>query len=186
MPEPAIRAVAIYCGSRTGHGESHRALAATVGRLLALAGVSVVYGGGSVGLMGVVARAALAHGGRVVGIIPHFLDALEVGQEGLTEMIRVETMHERKWLMLQKADAVLALPGSIGTLDELLEVITWRELKLHDKPIYLLGPDDYWAPFVALLQHIDANGFAPADLFDLFAVLPDCASLAAALNLPSG
>lgn len=182
--EGRFGAVAIYCGSRTGHHPSHGLLAEQVGALLAGAGVTIVYGGGSVGLMGLTARAALAAGGRVVGVIPHFLDALEVGQPGLSEMIRVETMHERKWLMLQRADAVLALPGSIGTLDELLEVITWRELGLHDKPIFLLGPDGYWAPFVALLRHIDAHGFAPPDLFSLFTPLPDLAALRHGFGLP--
>jgi uncharacterized protein (TIGR00730 family) len=168
MSNPAL---AVYCGSRTGHNPAFHLLAQSLGEALAKRGITMVYGGGGVGLMGITARACLAAGGKVVGVIPHFLYAWEVGQEGLSQMIKVETMHERKALMLDQSDAVVAIPGGIGTLDELIEVITWRELKIHAKPVYLLGPEDYWQPFLALLKHIQVQGFAPDHLFNLFEVV---------------
>ena len=172
-----ITSLLVFCGSRTGHDPAHAELAATLGKLLAERGITLVYGGGGVGLMGVMARAALASGGSVVGIIPTTLMTAEIAQAGLTEMIVVDTLHERKALMHARADAILAIPGSIGTLDELFESMTWRELGIHDKPIWLLGPGGYWDPLVALLAHLDTTGFAPPDLARLTAVLPDLAAL---------
>ncbi|GGE03120.1 hypothetical protein GCM10011529_06980 [Polymorphobacter glacialis] len=128
--------------------------------------------------MGITARAVLAGGGNVVGIIPEALMTAEIAQAGLTEMHVVTTLHERKALMHLRADAILALPGSIGTLDELFESITWRELGIHDKPVWLLGANDYWAPLLFLLQHIADQGFAPPDLARLAENLPDLAALA--------
>jgi uncharacterized protein (TIGR00730 family) len=168
MAHPAL---AVYCGSRTGHNPAFQRLAQDLGREMAKRQIPLVYGGGGVGLMGITARACLADGGYVTGVIPHFLYAWEVGQEGLSEMIKVETMHERKALMLDKSAAVVAIPGGIGTLDELIEAMTWRELKIHKKPIYLLGPEQYWQPFLDLLRHIQAQGFAPDHLFDLIEVV---------------
>ena len=159
-----IDALLVFCGSRTGHDPAHAKLAEALGALLAARGVTLVYGGGGVGLMGIMARAALAGGGRVIGIIPRTLMTAEIAQAGLTEMIAVETLHERKALMHARADAILAIPGSIGTLDELFESMTWRELGIHDKPIWLLG-------------HLDTAGFAPPDLGRLTTLLPDLAAL---------
>lgn len=176
-----ITSLLVFCGSRTGHDPAHAALAAAVGALLAGHGVTLVYGGGGVGLMGVMARACLAGGGRVIGIIPRTLMTAEIAQAGLTEMHVVETLHERKALMHARADAILALPGSIGTLDELFESMTWRELGIHAKPIWLLGDNGYWAPLVALLSHLAREGFAPPDLDRLALALPDLPSLAARL-----
>lgn len=177
----AIKSVCLFCGSREGTDPAHAALSEAFGRLLADRGVTLVYGGGGIGLMGRAARAAMAGGGRTVGIIPDFLGTAEIAQTGLTELHVVATLHARKMLMHDRADAIVALPGSIGTLDELFEAITWRELGLHSKPIWLIGPPGYWAPFMALLRHLDTQGFAPADLFDLVEELPDLDALAARL-----
>jgi len=176
-----ISSLLVFCGSRTGHDPAHAALAAAVGTLLAVRDVTLVYGGGGVGLMGIMARACLAGGGRVIGIIPRTLMTAEIAQSGLTEMHVVETLHARKALMHARADAILALPGSIGTLDELFESMTWRELGIHAKPIWLLGDNDYWAPLLALLEHLAHQGFAPPDLDRVAVALPDLPSLAARL-----
>ncbi|GGI84374.1 cytokinin riboside 5'-monophosphate phosphoribohydrolase [Polymorphobacter multimanifer] len=172
-----IQSLLLFCGSRPGHDPAHAALAAELGTLLAVRGVTLVYGGGAVGLMGIAARASMAAGGRVVGIIPRLLMTSEIAQAGLAEMLVVETLHERKALMHARADAILAIPGSIGTLDELFESLTWRELGIHDKPIWLLGDNGYWAPLTTLLGHIAAEGFAPPDLDRLAQPLPGLAAL---------
>lgn len=173
-----IRSLCLFCGSRPGHDPAHAATADALGRLLAERGVTLVYGGGAVGLMGIAARAAKAAGGSVVGVIPRTLMRDEIAQAGLDELIVVETLHERKALMHLRSDAFLALPGSIGTLDELFEAITWRELSIHAKPIMLLGANGYWRPFTALLRHLDGEGFAPPDLFDIVEELPGLEALA--------
>jgi uncharacterized protein (TIGR00730 family) len=173
-----ISSLCLFCGSRTGIDPSHGALADALGRLLARTSVTLVYGGGAVGLMGVAARAAKAEGGRVIGVIPQCLMRDEIAQSGLDELLVVETLHARKALMHDRSQAFLALPGSIGTLDELFEAVTWRELGIHSKPIWLLGSNGYWAPFMTLLRHLDAQGFAPPDLFDVVEELPDLDTLA--------
>ena len=180
-----IASLLVFCGSRTGHDPAHAELAAGVGVLLAARGTTLVYGGGGVGLMGIMARACLAAGGRVIGIIPRSLMTAEIAQTGLTAMHVTETLHDRKALMHQKADAILALPGSIGTLDELFESMTWRELGLHDKPIWLLGPNAYWEPLTTLLGHLAVEGFGPPHLDRLAVSLPDLAALSQALARPN-
>ena len=181
---PMITSLLLFCGSRAGHDPAQAALATALGGLLARHRVTLVYGGGGVGLMGLAARACLAQGGAVVGIIPRALMTAEIAQAGLTEMHVVETLHERKALMHHRADAIIALPGSIGTLDELFESMTWRELGIHDKPIWLLGANAYWAPLMALLHHLADQGFAPPDLGRLAESLPDLAALARYLPPP--
>ncbi len=176
-----IKTLCLFCGSRAGSDPAHAATATALGTLLGQTGVTLVYGGGGIGLMGLAARAALAAGGRVIGIIPRQLMTAEIAQTGLSEMHVTETLHERKALMHSLSDALIALPGSIGTLDELLESMTWRELGIHDKPIWLLGDNAYWAPFTALMRHLDAQGFAPPDLGRLTETLPDMAALQARL-----
>jgi hypothetical protein len=173
-----IASLCLFCGSRAGRDPAHAATAEALGLLLAERGVKLVYGGGAVGLMGIAARAAKAAGGQVVGVIPRALMREEIAQVGLDELIVVETLHERKALMHRHSDAFIALPGSIGTLDELFEALTWRELAIHAKPILLLGANGYWAPFMALLRHLDAEGFAPDDLFDIVEELPGLEALA--------
>ena len=172
----------LFCGSRSGNDPAHAILARDLGAWCAVQGVRLVYGGGGIGLMGEAARAALAGGGEVVGVIPRLLMREEVAQAGLTEMHVVETLHARKALMHDLADAIVALPGSIGTLDELFETMTWRELGIHAKPIFLLSTTGYWQPFMALLRHLDTEGFAPADLFDLVESLDGLDALAARLR----
>lgn len=173
----AIRSLCLFCGSRPGADPAHAALAEDFGRLLAARGVTLVYGGGAIGIMGLAARAAMAAGGRVEGVIPRFLMTEEIAQRGLAELVITESLHSRKAEMHARADALIALPGGIGTLDELLEAMTWRELGLHDKPIFLLGANGYWAPLVALLRHIAGEGFGPPDLLQLAHPLADLDAL---------
>lgn len=172
-----ISSLLVFCGSRSGHDPAHAALAAALGDLLARRGISLVYGGGGVGLMGIMARASLAAGGHVIGVIPRMLMTAEIAQTGLAELHVVESLHDRKALMHARADAILAIPGGIGTLDELFESMTWRELGIHDKPIWLMGENSYWAPLLVLLGHLSDKGFAPPDLARLAVALPDLAAL---------
>ena len=152
--------VCVFCGSSAGVAEVYRQSAILLGTALGQAGMDLVYGGGHVGLMGIVADAALAAGSRVTGIIPHFLDKFEVGHEGLDELVITETMHGRKKLMYDRADAFVALPGGLGTFDETIEVITWTQLGLSSKPVILVNVDGYWNPFLALIRHSIDKGFA--------------------------
>ena len=151
--------VAVYCGSRFGDRPAYKQAAHTLGRLIAEAGGCVVYGGGRVGLMGTVADAALAAGGRVVGVIPQALMDREVGHANLSELHVVQTMHERKQLMAERADAFIALPGGIGTLEELTEISTWAQLDQHAKPIILCNIENYWEPYLTLLKHMRTERF---------------------------
>jgi uncharacterized protein (TIGR00730 family) len=153
------KSLLLFCGSRSGHDPAHVALAQELGEALAGAGIELIYGGGSLGLMGIAARSALAAGGRVTGIIPSFLDDLEVAQSGLTRLMTVETMHQRKALMWKRSDAVLALPGGIGTIDEVVETMSWNSLKLHQMPIYLMGPGQFWQPFIDMILNLERCGF---------------------------
>jgi uncharacterized protein (TIGR00730 family) len=155
----SIKSVLIFCGSRSGNDPAYSAMAQAIGTALAEAGIEIIFGAGSTGLMGVVGRAGLAAGGKVTGIIPGFLHDLEMAQSGLTKLITVETMHQRKALMWQRCDAVLALPGGIGTIDEVVETMTWNSLKLHHKAIYLMGSGNYWQPFLDLMVHMERCGF---------------------------
>ncbi len=177
-----MTSLCLFCGSRSGSDPAHAASARAFGAWCAANGVRLVYGGGGIGLMGEAARACLAAGGEVVGVIPRLLMREEVAQAGLTAMHVVETLHERKALMHDLSDAVVALPGGIGTLDELFEAMTWRELGIHAKPIFLLGAGGYWQPFVALLAHIAAAGFAPPDLLALAEPVDGLDDLAARLT----
>ena len=155
-----MKMICVYCGSRDGDDPAFAAAAEAMGAGLAARGMGLVYGAGDVGLMGRVATATLAGGAPVVGVIPHHLMALEVGKGDLTEMIAVETMHERKMIMFERADAFVALPGGPGTLDELIELLTWRQLGLHEKPAHLLNLGGYWDPLLALLRNTVDRGFA--------------------------
>src|SRR6185503_522242 len=135
---PAMRSVCVFCGSSSRIADAHRTAAAELGTLIAARGLRLVYGGGRIGLMGVLADAALAAGGEVVGVIPQFLVDLEVAHTGLTELRVVPTMHDRKRAMFELADAFVVLPGGLGTLDETIEIVTWKQLGLHDKPVVLV------------------------------------------------
>ncbi len=155
---PATSALCVFCGS--AHGRTHHpaGTARRLGQACAQAGVTIVTGGGSVGLMGVVADAALAAGGRVIGVIPAFLERAEIAHPGLSEMIVTRDMHARKKRMFDLAHAFVALPGGIGTLDEVVEMLSWRYLGRHDKPVMLLD-SVYWRPLTGLFDHMAAQGF---------------------------
>ena len=153
-----------------------------LGRSLAERGVRLIYGGGSIGLMGVLTQTVLDHGGEVTGVIPEFLMRREVGHPALTELIVVDSMHERKRRMFELADAFAVLPGGLGTIDEAIEIITWQKLGLHAKPIAVLSVGDYWATFEALIEQVIAQGFADAAIRDQFTVTGDVEALLAALE----
>lgn len=155
--------VCIYCGSRPGARRGYAAAAVRLGERLAEARIGIVTGGGRVGLMGVVADAALRAGGEVVGVIPQALVDLEVGHTGLTDLHVVQTMHERKALMAHLSGAFVALPGGLGTLEEIAEALTWAQLGIHAKPCAFLDADGYYAPLVDWMDHAVAEGFVAAD-----------------------
>ncbi|MGE5538956.1 MAG: TIGR00730 family Rossman fold protein [Gemmatimonas sp.] len=178
-----VRSVCVYCGASVGNDPRFAEGARRLGTLLARQGITLVFGGGRVGLMGAVADAALAAGGRVVGVIPTSLKTVELAHPGCSELIVTASMHERKERMFQLSDGFIALPGGIGTLEETIEVITWRQLRFHDKPIVIIDDGGYWQPLRALFDATVAAGFAHGDLGGLFRFVPSpedaVASLAA-------
>src|SRR5262245_63561898 len=153
-----MKTVCVFCGSVTGANPVYAEVARELGRTLAERGLGLVYGGGRVGLMGQVASAALAAGGRVVGVIPHSLARKEIAQADCTELIVVDTMHQRKSLMADRADAFVALPGGYGTCDELFEILTWAQLGIHRKPVALLNVNGFFTPLLGWLDHIVGEG----------------------------
>ncbi|HEY6761712.1 MAG TPA: TIGR00730 family Rossman fold protein [Baekduia sp.] len=155
--------VCVYAGSSAGAQDAYAEVSTLAIREVVRRGATVVYGGGSLGLMGVLADVALSAGGEVTGVIPRFLDDREVGHHGVTDLRVVETMHERKMLMADLADAFLVLPGGIGTLEEVVEMLSWSQLGLHRKPIGLLDVDGFWEPLVSLLDHMTAERFVSVD-----------------------
>ena len=162
--------IAVFCGSSTGFDPTYAQTAARVGQLLAGRNIELIYGAGNVGLMGVLADAALAAGGRVYGVIPEFLKNYEVCHDGLTRLTVTQTMHERKQRMADAAGAFLALPGGFGTLDEFFEILTWRQLQLHDCPIGLLNVNGYFDPLLDLVHQMVERGFVRRENLDLFVV----------------
>ena len=154
-----IESICVYCGSASGKGPHYAEAAERLGTLMAEAGIELVYGGGSVGLMGTVARAVIAGGGRVTGVIPQFLEAKELAERSVTELIVTADMHERKRTMFERADAFVALPGGIGTLEELVEMMTWAQLGRHEKPVLIANIGNFWEPLVDLLGHMTVAGF---------------------------
>ena len=164
-PSPYRISLAVYCGSRPGAHPAYQALAQTVGQWIGQHGGQLVYGGGNNGLMGVVANATHAAGGRVVGIIPHALVGKEVAKEDCDELLVVDNMHQRKAMMAERADAFLVIPGGIGTLEEMFEVWTWRQLGYHNKPIGLLNTHGFFDGLLAFMDHTVKQGFlSPAQL----------------------
>ena len=163
-----IQTVAVFCGSHSGHDPVHLPAAGELGRGLAGAGIRLVYGGGRIGLMGAVADATLAAGGQVIGVIPEFLTHWEVAHEGVTQMIVTDSMHSRKRRMFELSDAFVSLPGGLGTLDETIEILTWRQLRLHQKPILLCDVAGSAAPLMGAIEASVAGGFAEADVYTLF------------------
>ena len=177
-----IRRLCVYCGSSGAVEASYREAASELGARLGAAGIELVYGGGRVGLMGLLADAALIGGGKVTGVIPTRLLRAEVAHSGVTELVVVESMHVRKRLMAEKVDAFAVLPGGIGTLDELFETLSWKQLDLHDKPILLVDIGGYWAPLRKLLDHIVVNDFAREQTRGLLHVVPSVSALMTALS----
>jgi uncharacterized protein (TIGR00730 family) len=173
VSKPAPSSVCVFCGARFGTDPAGREVATRLGELLAREGIAMVYGGGGVGLMGLVANAALKAGGRVVGVIPRFLLQREAGHPALSETVVVETMHERKLQMFERSDAFVVLPGGIGTLEELFEVLSWRTLGLHTKPIVIVDQGGYWQPLAALLRGVVEGGFAERTHLDHVAFVSD-------------
>lgn len=164
----AIKSVAVFCGSRVGASPEYAAAMRELGQGLAAAGIRLVYGGGRIGLMGIVADAAVAAGGEVAGVIPDFLQRLEVAHQGLTELEITDTMHTRKKRMSDIADAFVTMPGGLGTLDETIEIITWRQLKLHDKPILICDIAGSARPLLAAIEASVEMGFASPSALDLY------------------
>lgn len=168
-----IRSVAVFCGTLPGTDPAHRAAATALGQGIAEAGLTLVYGGGGVGLMGAVAEAATAAGGRVHGVIPEFLTRVERPSPALAELEVTTGMHSRKTRMFELSDAFVTLSGGLGTLDETVEIVTWRQLGLHDKPVFVLDIAGWARGFTALLDHLIAQGFVAERCRRLFEVVPD-------------
>jgi uncharacterized protein (TIGR00730 family) len=172
-----MQRVLVFCGSSPGARAEYAQRAEELGGLIARRGLVLVYGGAEVGLMGALADGALGAGGEVIGVIPSRLVEREIAHAGLTELREVSSMHERKALMAQLADAVIALPGGSGTLDELFELFTWNQLGLHRAPIGLLDVAGYWQPLLALLDHMVAERFLRAEYREMLVVDTDPAAL---------
>jgi uncharacterized protein (TIGR00730 family) len=166
-----VKAVCVYCGSSARGPKRHQAAAIDLGRRLAAAGIELVFGGGRVGLMGMVADAALTAGGKVTGIIPEHLLRAEVGHGSVSRLVVTKSMHTRKAAMFRRSDAFVVLPGGPGTLDEFFEIVTWRQLQLHDKPILIVNLDGYWTPLVQLIEGIVKQGYARPSFRRLFQVV---------------
>ena len=179
MPQ---KSVCVYCGSRNGAKPAYAEAARQFGEMLAAEDWRLVYGAGDVGLMGEVARAAQAAGGVTFGVIPVHLVRREVGKTDLTHFVITETMHERKKVMIMNADAVVVLPGGPGSLDELFEALTWRQLGLHDKPILIMNVGGYWDALKALLDNVISQGFADGSLSEFITWVESPADAVAALR----
>jgi uncharacterized protein (TIGR00730 family) len=177
-----MKSVCVFCGSASGANSVYAATARELGRELAARKLALVYGGGRVGLMGEVASATLAAGGAVVGVIPHSLALKEIAQEDCTELIVVNTMHERKALMADRSDAFVALPGGYGTCDELFEILTWAQLGIHNRPVALLNTNGFFTPLLAWLDHIVAEGLLKPKHRDLLLVADTVPDLFAKLT----
>ncbi len=167
----------VFCGSAPGHSAAYAAAATALGTLLAQRGIGLVYGGGNVGLMGIVADAALAAGGEVIGVIPRALADRELAHPGLTELIAVDTMHVRKQRMHALSDGFIALPGGYGTLDELFEALTWSQLGMHRKPCGLLDVEGFWAPLRTFVAHQHREGFLRPEHAAMLLWADDAASM---------
>ena len=177
-----IKTLCVFCGSKIGTNPQYRAAAEQLGALMAERGIRLIYGGGNIGLMGVVANAVMEAGGEVVGVIPDFLMKFEVGKTNVNELIVVDSMHERKSRMFELSDGVVVLPGGLGTLDETFEVITWKQLCQHNKPIVVVSVDDYWAPLENLVQSLIGQDFAHPAIAELYTVVGSAEAVFPALD----
>jgi uncharacterized protein (TIGR00730 family) len=178
-----MQRVCVFCGSKCGNGSKYVDAAKAFAEYLVRRRLGLVYGGGDIGLMGVLADTMLPLGGEVIGVIPRLLEAKELAHHGVTELHVVESMHARKALMADKADAFVALPGGFGTADELFEILTWRQLHIHDKPIGILNVDEFFDPFLAWLDRMVDEGFLSAKNRKLLAVETDAERLLTELGV---
>jgi len=154
-----MKSIVVFCGSGDGYHESYREMAYELGQTLALRKIRIIYGGAKVGLMGALADGALAHGGAIIGVIPYFLQTKEVAHDGLTQLVTVDTMHERKLKMYELSDGIITMPGGWGTMEELFEMLTWSQLGLHGKPMGLLNVNGYYDALIALCANMVQEGF---------------------------
>ena len=177
-----IKSICVFCGSSSAVAETHKDAARRFGAILAENGVRLIYGGGRVGLMGLVANGAAQAGGEVIGVIPDFLERIEVGNREISELVVTDSMHARKAKMYELADAFVTLPGGLGSLDETFEVITWTQLKLSAKPFVVVNVDSYWQPLLALIDHVIAAGFARPANRDILQVVDDVEAVLPALR----
>ncbi len=178
----AQHSICVFCGARSGNSPAHTLTARNMGAAIAANGWRLVYGAGDVGLMGEVARAAQTAGATTLGVIPTHLMGQERGKRDVSQFIITENMHERKKVMFMNSDAIVVLPGGAGSLDEFFEVLTWAQIGLHRKPIFLLNADGYWQPLITLIDHIVAEGFADAGIRRHFTVVPSVADVITALR----
>lgn len=176
-----VKRLCVYCGSAASVDPAYRNAAIDLGRRLAASGVELIYGGGRVGMMGLIANSVLDSGGTVTGIIPAMLHDAELAHHGVNELVIVGSMHERKHKMFEMADGFAVLPGGLGTLDETFEIITWKLLALHDKPIIILDTEGYWQPLVRLIEHTIDHGFARKNVAELYTVVDTVDALMDAL-----
>lgn len=177
-----LKSICVYCGSSQRGPSRHQTAALDLGRRMAQAGIELVFGGGRVGLMGQIADGALTAGGRVTGVIPEHLIRAEVGHARVTRLVVTKSMHQRKAAMFRRSDAFVILPGGPGTLDEFFEIVTWRQLRLHDKPILIVDLDGYWRPLIRLIERIIAKGYARPGFRRLFGVVDSIAEVLPALQ----
>ena len=166
-----FQSLSVFCGSKVGYNPNYEIEAQKLGSLMAERGIQLVYGGGRIGLMGVVANAVHEGGGKVIGFIPDFLMSLEIANKGVGELVVTDSMHIRKAKMFEISDAAVVLPGGIGTLDEVIEIMTWKQLRQHDKPIVLVNVDGYWDPFIGLINLVVDGGFAHPKINELISVV---------------
>lgn len=170
---PRLKSLCVFCGSSPGADPAHREAAARLGATLAANHVRLVYGGGHLGLMGALAEAVMKGGGQVIGIIPEHLTRIEKAYDEITELHVVDSMHTRKRMMFDMADAFAVLPGGMGTMDETFEILTWKQLRLHNKPIIVVNQLGYWQPWLDMAAHIIGNGFAHPATAELYTVVGD-------------
>lgn len=181
MTDRDIGSICVFCGASLGNDPAYAAAAADLGTRIARNGIRLVFGAGHIGMMGTVADAVLGAGGEAVGVIPEFLRDRELAHQGLTELHVVASMHMRKQLMFDLSDAFVILPGGLGTMEEMFEMITWRQLGRHEKPVVLIDTNGYWQPFGDMVRQVVGSGFAHGDVDSYFTLVPDPAGAMALL-----
>ena len=177
-----ISSLCVFCGSRFGNDPAYEETARELGAVIADKGIRLVYGGGSIGLMGVVANAVMENGGEVIGVIPQFLDEMEIGKPDLTELIITNNMHDRKHRMFDLSDGFISLPGGLGTLDETFEILTWKQLQVHAKPVIILDVAGYWTELLGLIDAVISKGFADQRIKGMYQVAHNTAEVFASLD----